>query len=273
MEGMAAPPEIVPCQPWSTDEEVRACCTSLDPAFDLTDSITFATSLLFRLSGRQFPGECLRTLWPCRGENGGCCGVGWYGGNWWWAFNPYPAYPVANGSGTGFINVGRCSQRCRLERIKLPGTVNQIDSIWVDGELLDPSAYKIEAYRWLVRVDGGKWPCTNNLTGEPGDPGTWTITYSFGKPVPRDGRIAATIFACELAKNRCGADNCLPQRLKSISRQGMEMAFADPLEFIDDGQTGIYEVDMWLKGVNPSKIKRRSRIHRPDRPRTNTSFT
>lgn len=272
MGGMAAPPEIVPCSPWTTDEEVRQCCTELDAGFDLTDSITFATALLFRLSGRQFPGECTRTIWPCRGDNCGCCAAT-FGGSWWWMFNNYPAWPVPNGSGNGFINVGRCNQQCRLERVKLPGTINQIDEVWVDGVLLPPTAYKIEAYRWLVRIDGENWPCHNDLTGEPGDPGVWTITYSYGKPVPADGRIAARMFACELAKARCGADNCLPQRLKTISRQGVEMAFADPLEFIDKGEVGIYEVDMWLNSVNPSKLKRRSRVHRPDRPRNKTTFT
>lgn len=273
MGGMAAPPDTVPCQPWTTPEEVRKCCTELDPSFDLEDSIAFATALLFRLSGRQFPGECERTVWPCRGDNCGCCLANWFGGQWWWQYNPYPAWPVPNSTGDGFVNIGRCSDRCKLERVKLPATVNQIVEVWVDGELLPATAYKIEAYRWLVRVDGEKWPCHNNLAGEVGDADTWTITYTYGKPVPRDGQIAARIFACELAKARCGAENCLPSRLKTISRQGVDMAFADPLEFIDKGEVGIYEVDMWLKSVNPSKLKRRARVHRPDRKRSNTSFS
>lgn len=268
---MAAPPTTVPCEPWTTDEEVRECCIELDPAFDLTDAITFATEILFRLSGRQFPGECNRIVYPCKGSNCGCCGD--FGGDWWWMFNNYPAWPVPNLSGDGFVNIGRCNQVCSLNRVKLPATVNEIVEVWVDGVLIPSTAYKIEAYRWLARVDGEKWPCTNDLTGEPGEAGVWTIEYSYGKLVPEGGRIAARIFACELAKARCGADNCLPARLKNIERQGVEMAFADPLEFIDKGEVGIYEVDLWLNSVNPSKLKRRSRIHRPDRPHTNTNFT
>jgi len=212
----------------------------------------------------------------CRGDNCGCCSGLWdslVGSDWWWAFNNYPAYPVANGFGTGFVNIGRCSKKCHLPCIDLPATVNDIVAIWVDGVLLPATAYKIEAYRRVCRVDGQGWPCTNDLTGEPGDPGTWTITYDYGKPVPLEGRMAASIFACEIAKNRCGADNCLPQRLKQITRQDVTMSFADPLEFIAKGETGIYEVDIWLNSVNPSKLKRRSRVHRPDKRSGNTTFS
>jgi len=91
--------------------------------------------------------------------------------------------------------------------------------------------------------------------------------------VPLDGRIAASIFACQIALSRCGGDSCLPQRLKEITRQGVDMAFADPLEFLDKGQTGIYEVDLWLKSVNPAGIRRRSRVFRPDKPRNIVTYT
>jgi hypothetical protein len=269
---MAAPPLDIPCEPFTTDAEVRECCVGLDIAFDLTDIIAFSSAVLYRLSGRQFPGECERTVWPCKGSGCGCC-AGIDTGDWWWSYHNYPSWPVPNGLGTGFVNVGHCDRTCRLDRVKLPATVNSIVDITIDGVTLAPTDYKIEAYRWVVRVDGGSWPCVNDLTGEPGDPGVWTITYNYGKPVPNDGRYAARIFACELAKARCGADNCLPARLKEISRQGVDMSFADPLEFLEKGEVGIYEVDLWLNSVNPSKLKRRSRIHRPDRPHTNTTFT
>lgn len=279
---MAAPPIEVPCEPWTTPEEVQACCGGLDPAYDLTDAIAFASAILFRLSGRQFPGECERTVYPCTGNNcgcgcGGCAGcdgsAAYLGNDWWWAWQNYPAWPVTNGTGTGFINCGRCSQNCCIPSVDLPSTVNEIVDITIDGVTLPASAYAIEAYRRVVRVDGESWPCTNDLTGDPGDPGVWTITYSYGKPVPLDGRIAASIFACQIALNRCGGDSCLPQRLKEITRQGVDMAFADPLEFLDKGQVGIYEVDMWLQSVNPSKLKRRARLHRADKPRNITTFS
>jgi len=275
---MAAPPVQVPCEPWTTPEEVQECCAGLDPLYDLTAAITFASAILFRLSGRQFPGVCERTVWACRGENCGCgCGCGGaasaLGNDWWWAWHNYPAWPMTNGTGDGFINCGRYCNTCCLPHVDLPSTVNEIIEVVIDGEVVPLDAMGIQAYRRIVRLDGQDWPCQSNIAGDVGDPQTFTITYSYGKPVPLDGRIAASIFACQIALNRCGGESCLPQRLKNITRQGVEMAFADPLEFIDNFQTGIYEVDMWLQSVNPSKLKRRARAHRADKPRNIRTYT
>jgi len=276
---MAAPPTEVPCEQWTTPEEVAECCPDLDPMYDLTGVIAFASAILFRLSGRQFPGECERTVWPCKGDNCGCdpCSDDYgfstgLGNDWWWGWHAYPSWPVRTPAGT-WINCGPKCDTCCIPTVDLPSTVNEIVEIVIDGEVLDPDAYAIQAYRRVARVDGGSWPCVNDLTGDVGDPGTWTITYRYGKPVPADGRFAASKFACELAKNNCGGDSCLPQRLKEITRQGVEMAFADPLEFLDHNQTGIYEVDMWLQSVNPSKLKRRARLHRPDKKPNSTTYT
>lgn len=285
---MAAPPVEVPCEVWSSEDEVRACCSGLDPAFDLTAAIRFASAILYRLSGRQFPGVCTRTIWPCSGRGCGCtcggCGGGCntLGGDWFWAFDPYPSFPLPNGAGSGWVNCSGCSRdSCCLPSVDLPATVNEITEIVIDGEILDPAAYAIQAYRRVVRVDGGSWPCSNAF-GDVGDPDTWTITYEYGKPVPLDGRLAASIFACQIALARCGGDSCLPARLKEISRQDVDMAFADPMEFIGLGQTGIYEVDMWLESVNPGfitrgnksqRLRRRARVHRADAPPGNTTFT
>jgi hypothetical protein len=263
---MAAPSTTVPCAPWTTDEEVRACCRGLALNFDLTPIINFTSAVLYRLSGRQWPGPCERIVWPCRGENTGCADTAWGTATW-----GYPSTPMRVGN--GWINCGACCGGCNLSRVKLAGPINEIIEVIVDGEILPSEAYKIEAYRWLVRVDGGRWPCSNNLAGEPGDPGTWTVEYSYGKPVPDDGRYVAAIYACEMAKARCGADNCLPARVKHISRQDVDIAFADPMDFIEDGKVGIYEVDQWLQSVNPHKIQRRGRVYRPDARVKNTTFT
>lgn len=394
---MAAPPVTIPCDPWTTPDEVRECCIGLDPAYDLTAAIGFASEILYRLSGRQFPGICERTIQPCMGNNCGCDLDEFWRfspSDWWWRFQGFsatfggvfPAFPVPTGRG-GFFNIGCCSNGCELPCLDLPSTVNEVIEIVIDGEVLDPSAYKIEAFRKICRVDGLEWPCFNNYLGDsvinvneiqqatvdatggqweievttqtgipaelvdhtfaavvdatataaeveaalealpnmgdgsvtvsggPGDAGgnfpyviefnvveltsapsvvisdvslaggaatvtplqtqagvrsplgAWHVTYEYGKPVPDGGSYVAAIFACQIALNRCGAEGCiLPQRLKNITREGVEMAFADPLEFIDHGQVGIYEVDLWLNSVNPKKLQRRSRVYRADRP-------
>jgi hypothetical protein len=110
--------------------------------------------------------------------------------------------------------------------------------------------------------------------GALADPHTWHVTYGFGKAPPEGGRVAASILACQIALNRCGGDNCiLPQRLKQITREGVSMSFADPLEFLTRGEVGIYEVDLWLNAVNPNKIMRRAAVFRADAPKAPTNFT
>ena len=56
---------------------------------------------------------------------------------------------------------------------------------------------------------------------------------------------------CELAK-ACYTDQAcrLPQRVTSITREGVTLAMLDPFEMLDKGRTGLFEVDLWLEAVN-----------------------
>jgi hypothetical protein len=65
----------------------------------------------------------------------------------------------------------------------------------------------------------------------------------------------------------------LPQRLKDVTREGVSMTFADPLDFLQRGEVGLYEVDLWLNSVNPNKIMRRASVFRADAPRAPRNFT
>jgi hypothetical protein len=78
-----------------------------------------------------------------------------------------------------------------------------------------------------------------------------------------------------MAKFLCNAADCvLPQRLRSISREGVSLDFADPLLFLDQGgRVGIYEVDLWLQSVNPGKLMRRSTVRSLSRPPRSRGFT
>lgn len=379
-----ASPTTGPCEEWTTPDEVRACCVGLDPAYDLTQAIQWATVILWRKSGRRFHGLCNRTIYPCMGDNCGCCGAGWGGntaGDWQWGYAGYPGFGGWNGGSGfsggafpyagGFVNVGSCDRTCKLNCVEVPAPISGINEIIINGQVLDPGLYMITGFDKICRADGGFWPCSNDLTclpqpsiieltvdataglyeinvttdagtettavfatdaaavveaalealpnvgvgnvvvaGGPGDAGgttpyliefprelgrvtitttdvtlaggastaspviqqlgctgegSWQIDYQFGPDVPADARFMASILACQIALNRCGGEGCiLPQRLKEITRQGVAMAFADPLEFIDKGEVGIYEIDLWLADVNPAKLQRRARVHRAD---------
>lgn len=295
-------PAAGPCGPWIEPADVTACCPGLaDPpnAAAVERGIAFATGILWALSGRQYPGLCSRIVRPCYGSNCGCGSMGWaqwpLGGWSMWTWDAaamgwaFPTIPVLVGG--QFFNIGGtgcCAGECILPSVELPAPIATVEQVVIDGVVfprLDPVTgnenYAIEQFMRLVRRDGLSWPCSQDRT-KPSDPypgapdgsrdGTWQVTYTYGR-IPDDaGLIAVARFACEVAKFLCGADNCvLPQRLTHISREGVDLDFADPLKFLDeDGRVGIYEVDLWLKAFNPGGLVRRSTVRRLDGRGTNS---
>ncbi len=144
-------------------------------------------------------------------------------------------------------------------RIRLRGShVTRIHSVRNrQGEILDPSSYYLVDHSVLQASAGVPWtPCNVE------------VTYSYGYPVPIAGKMAARTLAMEFAKLWAGDDDCaLPQRITSISRQGVSYTLLDSQDFIDDLRTGLYAVDLFLKTSNPDKARRKSKVFSPDVPR------
>lgn len=276
-----APPTLGPCADWITADDVTACCTGLADAPDaalLDQAITFATNILFRWSGRQFPGECERTLRPCAGDACGCGNTGldsgwsWFWWDWnvsaWAAWLPftYDSFPLC-GSCAGGV--------CDPPSVTLPAPVAEVTSVVVDGVELDPSAYGVINYRTLVRLDGNAWPTSNDLTldsGVGGDVGTWQVTYTYGRGPGPDGVTACALFACQVAQYLCNSNDpscLLNDRVRQIVREGVTFSLEDLERLLDEGRTGIRLTDMWLESVNPNGNQRRARVSRLGAPRRN----
>ena len=64
-----------------------------------------------------------------------------------------------------------------------------------------------------------------------------------------------------------GGDCSLPERVTSVSRQGMSWTLLDPQDFLESGRTGIYEIDLMLASLNPARALARPRVFSPDLPR------
>jgi hypothetical protein len=146
------------------------------------------------------------------------------------------------------------SSRLRLRGRKVVKihTVRQLD-----GTIVDPSKYYLSDHSVLVGVAGSGWFSSRV-----------EVTYTYGSPPPTSGRTAARLFATELVKLYENDDTCaLPQRVTSISRQGVSYTVLDQQDFIDDGKTGLYAVDLFIKTSNPDKARARSRVFTPDIPR------
>jgi hypothetical protein len=144
-------------------------------------------------------------------------------------------------------------------RIRLRGRpVTKIHAIRnKTGTVLDPSSYYLVDHSTIhVRV------------GTPWTPCNVEITYSYGIPVPVAGKMAARKLAIEFARLWGGDEACeLPQRVTSVSRQGVSYTILDNQEFIDELRTGLYEIDLFLKTVNPDNARRKSKVFSVDTPR------
>ena len=125
------------------------------------------------------------------------------------------------------------------------------------GKLINPSQYYLVDHSTIQAVSGVPWtPCDVE------------VTYTYGIEPPALGKMAARTLAIEFAKLWAGDDDCmLPQRVTSISRQGVSYTLLDSQDFIDDMRTGIYVVDLFLKSVNPDKARAKARVFTPDLPR------
>lgn len=125
------------------------------------------------------------------------------------------------------------------------------------GVVIDENSYYLVDHSTIQAVQGSRWtPCDIE------------VTYTYGIEPPTLGKIAARTLAMEFCKLWNGDDDCLlPQRVTSVSRQGVSYTILDSQEFIDDMRTGLYTVDMFLKSVNPDRARARARVFTPDVPR------
>ena len=158
---------------------------------------------------------------------------------------PVVSWPLA----CGWCRTCDCS--CdNLTSLWVSAPVQAVDQVVIDGQTLDESKYRLSGKHQLLRRDGESWPSTQTL-GDLTEEGTWGIHAIIGTPVPTGGRIAAGVLACELAYAACGdTKKCrLPQRVTSITRQGVAMTMLDDFEGLQKGRTGIWLIDSWVSAM------------------------
>lgn len=251
-----AAPRSGPCEPWASTADICSPCD--DYAFnaaDLEDGLDMASGILFELTGRQFPGVCTATVRPCTarasGEYLGADGLF------------HATCGCASGYGCG------CSE---LSAVTLGGyPVNSITEVKVDGAAVDPSLYRVDEWRWLVRLadaDGTNpgWPCAQRLDLADTEDDTFSVAFTYGREPPLTGVRAAAVLGCQIAL-ACQpetAGQCqLSRRVQSVTRQGVTVVL-DSLDAFRDGLTGIPEVDLFITSVNPARLRRRARALSPD---------
>lgn len=202
------------------------------PACDGSDCLTvaqrqdieaWAISDLWEATGRIY-GTCEVTVLPC---NVGTCGTCW-----------------------GSLRSCGCRS---VPEVKIPGPVDSVVEVVVDGVTLDETDYRIDDYQWLVRLDGGTWP-TN---ADPLDPDSFSVTYMQGVPPPAGAGVVTGILAC--SRSACTNGACkIPKRATQVQRQGVTMILSESTAF------GIPDVDSWVQNANAPTFA--GAVHSPDLP-------
>lgn len=249
-----------PCTPWIDGDDVAECCSVESSGGIIFDAVAEqASDLLFNISGRLFAGECERTVRPACDS----CACGYQVLSRGYVIGPWDfGYPL--------MLCDSCLVACDPSLVKLAGyPVREVSEVKIDGDIVPEADYRLFNDRYLQRLDGGRWPRSQNLGWPDTESNTFSITYSFGADPPALGVAAAASIACELYK-ACDVgttgDCRLPTGVTRLTRQGVTI---DKLAFTSWGYregrwaTGLPLVDAFLGSVNPAGLQRRPVVWAP----------
>lgn len=280
-------PATGPCMPYV--DAISLCClvsggfedpcliTGTNQAVSgdvIATSIQAASELVWSLTGRQF-GLCTVKIRPCRKQGCDPCGDGTgdyfdvsdfsYGSGFPWT--PHFEDGVWTNVKCECSGGCSCTEICE---IPLPYPVSGVSQVLIDGVIQDPATYRVDNFKMLVRTgldDDGLalcWPNCQDLTKPDTEPDTWSVTLTYGRPVPALVKQATATLACELIKSCAGQPCALPMRMQSMTRQGVTVGFLDPQTFFGEGLTGIYLVDLAIRAFNPKGLLKQASVYSPD---------
>ena len=225
---------------WITEADTHS---PADPA--ATYAVEAACWILYKLTAEKYPGITDRTEYY--GQENSCvsCLGGLIEGS------EYFQSLLSDHAHIWYTSV-------EIRKIRLRGyPVRTVDSVTYGGTVLDPSQYRIENGKYLVRTDRSCWNMTTGLA----------ITYTAGVNAPEAGRQAAIRLANEFILANTSPTECsLPERVTNISRQGVDYTLLDSQDFLQNGRTGIYEIDLFIIAANPGQARKKPRVFSPDIP-------
>ncbi|QRY48155.1 hypothetical protein JVX93_16040 [Mycolicibacterium boenickei] len=244
---------------WQVD---RTCLPDLPVLGDNpseAEQAAYDTAVAQRSSAENI---AIQVLWALSGRQLGVCET---------TVRPRPAHSQGFGYCGPFIltlDMGHwvnwpcgCIGSCSVSTprvVHLPGPVDVITAVTIDGVQLDQADYQLEGNA-LYRK-GGQWP-RQDLGRPLGEAGTWSVTYTLGIPVPAGVDKLTGQLAREFLNAACGdEDECrLPRTLVSTTRRGVTNVF-DPSKILAAGKTGLTEVDLWLAAINPHALQQNAEV-------------
>lgn len=264
-------PVLGPCQVWIGANDVAACigaeaAATADIALLETAAVE-ASMTLYEMSGRRFSGVCEEQVRPCSPYN--TCWLGMVGGNpgWHWGSTYAGAWAWTMGDDYSTQQLCGCQP---IPEVLLTYPVDEVSEVLIGGVALDPSAYRVDEYQRLVRVDGAWWPTCQNLLLPATEEGTFAVTYTHGVAPPPLGQSAAAQLAGELYRACTGAECKLPTGTTKINRQGVTIergllaSWFLRTRFGSGWNTGLSLVDVFLATYNPGALRRAPGVWSPD---------
>ncbi len=158
----------------------------------------------------------------------------------------------------------RCRIGCgcgRSPQAVLSVHVLSIDTVKVDGDLLDAADWTLYNDNRLVRNDDGTFPCCQRLEADPdADAGTFEIAGTFGEAPDEMAQLAVQQIACELVNTFDNPAACmLPQNTQSFTRQQLSVNFSNPTTGYIQGFSNLPLVDLWLGSLDAAARRRPGR--------------
>lgn len=231
---------------WATTDDLSES-VRFDPRAD--EAIAAASHILWGLSGRKFSGaRSVVEFYDSR------LGIGMVSGQ----LGSIQAQAVLQ-TAPGAPVCADCGFPHKLRLRHRP--IQRILSVQINGTLVSP-----EDYALINRAYVG-FPLSHVACGAT----CVRVAYIWGVNPPAGGRAACVRMAEQFLLAWNESDECrLPTRVTNVTRQGVSWTILDPQDFLNDGRTGLYEVDLFLKTVNPDKARRPPRVFSPDLPRAQT---
>ena len=220
---------------WITSDDLS------DPTSEFAEDAAEAASwVLFRLSGQRYTGITTTVEWYGY-DHAGC-----------WRDDALVELSLRS---HGIMPVLRADPPWQL-RLRHKPVQEVLRVTTPEGDLDEGFELANDAY--LIRPGRAAWDFSSGVE----------VEYTYGTRAPAMGRQAAISLANQFLLAYEGSDQCkLPDRVTSVSRQGVSFTILDPQDFLDRGRTGIYEVDLFLAVANPTGARKRAKVFSPDKPR------
>jgi len=263
-----------PCTTWDVDPAALGVCPAWSgySATVKMSALDLATFWLWAATGRRF-GPCPVEVRPNQRKGQPL------------QYIDYPVTPGFDSSpavggpylfGGQWFNAGCTTACCGASAcgIVLRGPVYAVSEVTVGVDVIPASAYRVDVAggAWLlVRIDGECWPVCQTVTAEPGEEGTFVISYEIGLPIPDALALAAGVLACQYGKYLTGGACSLPAQMTRLSRQGVEVEVAAPDPVT--GASGIRLVDDVVAMLNPGGLKSPPRVMSLDLPENCDRYT